>query len=676
MDRENSLWRLVGSFGWTTQVSQRQWDFPDAPRELKNKIFHIGQGHGKGKTVRRKKRGKGTFSTEPLLKTGVKYVRRAHEPFVRNKGKGTSIRWLPSVGEKEQFNPKFGPTPSKHHETVQSPVVIGRPSRKDLTLLPRDRKWDQNSDTASSDRAKIKHNIKVCASPIMRSQSSFMFFPTNVYETDANDPGVEATKKQYFNDEFCRYDTVEIPGELRSPTSTVHHKKQQWRVVRIFPNMPKALDEFTRIKIQATLKNFQFVQKTRKAGEEAFIKQEKERRKALAASVASLNALGHEAELGANLADSAGPHTLLAEDSALFTQSPVSSPEHGALEKDDRSKPNFCSSSLLEDSSSWGDMAQQLSLKTESLPIENNPYDERVYSGPEMWWEGRLEQLWHAGTALHAALADKIFLSCDDFYVLTRSQGWCRSFKGKPMSTRNQGKIIVIEVDEASDTGSVRPSTAPSTASTRRSSAKSDSLNIMQQKQRRRPRTGVRREATPYQWPGKMSQSQHRNGPSIGFAQSTREQYEKINFPKSTSSNVGPGSFQFPTSIQRQVESIKRNPSTITSLRTKSKRKTPLENCALGYVESPGPQVFVPINTGLQTDIGVRFGEGYIDPFVPQLKPYKTPKKALSLKAKKKLELERLEREIRSLNKQTYLMKQGFKKLAGSKELEKFAVKL
>ena len=169
------------------------------------------------------------------------------------------------------------------------------------------------------------------------------------------------------------------------------------------------------------------------------------------------------------------------------------------------------------------------------------------------------------------------------------------------MSTRNQGKIIVIEVDEASDTGSVRPSTAPSTASTRRSSAKSDSLNIMQQKQRRRPRTGVRREATPYQWPGKMSQSQHRNGPSIGFAQSTREQYEKINFPKSTSSNVGPGSFQFPTSIQRQVESIKRNPSTITSLRTKSKRKTPLENCALGYVESPGPQVFVPINTGLQT---------------------------------------------------------------------------
>ena len=61
---------------------------------------------------------------------------------------------------------------------------------------------------------------------------------------------------------------------------------------------------------------------------------------------------------------------------------------------------------------------------------------------------------------------------------------------------------------------------------------------------------------------------------------------------------------------------------------------------------------------------------------MPQLKPYKTPKKALSLKAKKKLELERLEREIRSLNKQTYLMKQGFKKLAGSKELEKFAVKL
>ena len=53
-------------------------------------------------------------------------------------------------------------------------------------------------------------------------------------------------KFKYFNDEFCRYDLSEMSGELKSPTSTYHHKKQQWRVVRIFPNMPKKIDELTR----------------------------------------------------------------------------------------------------------------------------------------------------------------------------------------------------------------------------------------------------------------------------------------------------------------------------------------------------------------------------------------------------------------------------------------------
>ena len=62
-------------------------------------------------------------------------------------------------------------------------------------------------------------------------------------------------------------------------------------------------------------------------------------------------------------------------------------------------------------------------------------------------------------------------------------------------------------------------------------------LNLLQKKQKRRPRTASQHTVTvlPYEWPGKQSQSQYRNGPSIGFAESTHEQYEKINHPKTTS---------------------------------------------------------------------------------------------------------------------------------------------
>ena len=126
MDRENSLWRLVGSFGWTTQVSQRQWDFPEAPRELKNKIFHVGDEHATHKPRIERKKGKKLFSADPLLKKGVRYVRPAHPPFVPKKGKGSSLRWLPTVGEHEQFDPRFGPKPSKYHTLSEQPVKIGR----------------------------------------------------------------------------------------------------------------------------------------------------------------------------------------------------------------------------------------------------------------------------------------------------------------------------------------------------------------------------------------------------------------------------------------------------------------------------------------------------------------------------------------------------------------------
>ena len=52
----------------------------------------------------------------------------------------------------------------------------------------------------------------------------------------------------------------------------------------------------------------------------------------------------------------------------------------------------------------------------------------------------------------------------------------------------------------------------------------------------------------------------------------------------------------------------------ITSMKTKSKRRTPLQNCALGYIESPGPQVYVPPSM-IRTNIGVRFGQGMVDPY-------------------------------------------------------------
>ena len=54
MDRENSLWRLVGSFGWTVQVPRGQWDFPKAPKEVMEKVFDEHQ-HGGAHPIQRRK---------------------------------------------------------------------------------------------------------------------------------------------------------------------------------------------------------------------------------------------------------------------------------------------------------------------------------------------------------------------------------------------------------------------------------------------------------------------------------------------------------------------------------------------------------------------------------------------------------------------------------------------
>ena len=647
MDRENALWRLVGSFGWTVQVAQRQWDFPEASASAKQRVF----AHKKRHLPRTKKT---LFTTAPVLKKRAR-VRPTPSPFERKKGRGTSIRWLPTVGESAQ-DPKFGPTPSTFYQCDPKVPIIGRMPRNNV-LLPRPRSSQSTGPT------RYKNKIKVFTDTKMRSTSSFMLFPEDRTQTSVADSYPEHTRRQYEHEEFCRYDPEEVQGEMRSPTSKMHHRKQQKRLVRVFPNEPTLLGEFTALKLHAILKKHAFTEK-RKTAETARI-------------VAEKSATRNAEEARQKTAEGMAPPM---EDSA---------PEKGT---DDRTTAVEGGSTVLEEvrpdaaeggrsttgpiaggnssmgSSSWSKLNESMG----SLWLQNSVEDaaELELKGlPDVWWEGRLETLWAMGEELQATLPTAVLLSCDDFYVLGRSSGWCKSYLGKPMSRENQGKIIRILVSEALTSDPVailsRPSTAPPTARPRERRQKIDYFAHMDDQRIR----------LPYKWPGMMGESQHRNAPHIGFAMSTREQYQKIQHPSSTSNTVGPGSFHVPTSMQRQIESAKRNAVTTTSLSTKVRRKTPLENCRLGYIESPGPQVFAPSPTlyGVREDIGIPFGPGYIDPFAPSIKPYKASTKALSAAERRKKELERLQRDIVRMNKQCALMKQGYKKLKGTKELTDFA---
>ena len=572
-DRENSLWRLVGSFGWTVQVPRGQWDFPKASREVMEKVFEEHQQGGEHPSERRTNRTKKHFSRDKKLSSRAR-VRPAPPPFEANRGRGTSLRWLPTLTESDQKDDRFGSIISKHFKnSPDQKVRVGKPSKAALKQVPRPRTADHKLRSRKSYHFKTQphpvymHRVKSLSKMPDSSMATFMLS----HEEESKTQNSQHAARQEMHDDFCMYTPEELPLELKSPTAKQHHKSQQHRLVEITISYPTRINEITLLKVKAL------------------------------------------------------------------------------IEKKHNFKPSFPDEKYNRTVNKRG--RKRLTEDDEDFV---NTYK----------WQGPLKDLWALGEEIRVTYPTDFLLSCDDFYVLARGQGWCKTYHDKPLSDENRHKIIHI-VPLA---GAISP--VPSTA------ASSPRQNV-QSATRKRVKLGKNynskktfRVPAPYEWPGKETNSQHRNLWAPDFPVSTRDQHEQMHRPKSSPSMTGPGSFQFPTSMQRQVESIKRNIVDITSMKTKTKRQTPLQNCALGYIESPGPQVYVPPSM-IRTDIGVRFGPGIVDPYkiLRMEKSLKRQTKKGKKKSKEQLDLEKLEDEIKRLQHKTFVMRRGIKKLSGSKEL-------
>ena len=569
-DRENSLWRLVGSFGWTVQVPRGQWDFPKASKEVMEKVFEEHQNGGEHPPERRTKRTTKHFSRDKKLSSRAR-VRPAPPPFEANRGKGTSLRWLPTLTDSDQKDDRFGPILSKHYKSSPDQTVrVGKPSKAELKQVPRPRTADHRLRKRKSYHFKTQmhpvylHRVKSLSKMPDSSMATFMLSNEESKPENSQD-----AVRQEMHDDFCMYTPDELPLELKSPTAKHHHKSQQHRLVEITITYPTRINEITLLKIKAL------------------------------------------------------------------------------IEKKHHFKPCFPDEKFN----------RAVNKRGRKRLTENDENFVNTYK-----WQGPLKDLWALGEEIRITYPTEFLLSCDDFYVLARGQGWCKTYHDKPLSDENRHKIIHIV--PLADAASSVPTTAPSS---HRESVQSPKKKVDLRKQYNSKK---KQQPVPYEWPGKEVKSQHRNLWAPDFPVSTREQHEQMQRPKSNPSMIGPGSFQFPTSMQRQVESIKRNMVDITSMKTKTKRQTPLQNCALGYIESPGPQVYVPPSM-IRTDIGVRFGPGIIDPYKIRRmeKSLKQQTRKGKTKSKEQLDLEKLENEIKRLQHKTFIMRRGIKKLAGTKEL-------
>jgi hypothetical protein len=583
MDRENSLWRLVGSFGWTVQVPHGQWDFPKADKDVMEKVFHE---HQSGPSVaRRKNASVKHFSRNKKLSMRAR-VRPSPAPYERNRGKGASLRWLPTLTESVQNDDRFSPNVSSHFiNSPEQKVVVGRPSKNDLKQVPRPRTAEHRLRKKKSYHFKNKmhpvymHRVKSLSRISNASMATFMVTQENEEKHNAtsintadNNTIVDEKKKQEIekqemHDDFVMYTPEDVPFDLKSPTSKHHHKTQQYRPVEISIKYPTKINEIILLKVKAM------------------------------------------------------------------------------IEQKHKFQPLFPDERYNRNVNKRG--KRRLTEVDEEFV---NTYK----------WSGTLNQLWALGEEIHTTYPSAFLLSCDDFYVLARSQGWCKKYIGTPLAEQHLHKII--EIKPTADAVSSRPSTAPSTTRD----------FVLQKKKKRKKTIKYEDEPThvPFVWPGKETNSKHRNLWAPDFPVSTREQHELMRQPKSEATMTGPGSFRFPTSMEKQIETLKRNMAHITSMKTKSKRRTPMQNCALGYIESPGPQVFVPPSM-IKTDIGVRFGPGIVDPYKLQRMERKLKRSDRKSKkmSKQEIELKKLEKEIFQLQNKTFLMRRGIDKLAGSKEL-------
>lgn len=190
-----------------------------------------------------------------------------------------------------------------------------------------------------------------------------------------------------------------------------------------------------------------------------------------------------------------------------------------------------------------------------------------------------------------------ILIHTEDFFILERAFEYCRTYNPVSMPTAQRQKLVSVEVSVPEKVPPAQAPPRPATAGKRRRRRGRKGAA------RRRPRSA---KATQRNWAGPQFLSQYRSpaGASGIFGSASRS-----SGGSERGSACGPGSFITPSGMGKQIETGKRNPRLITSLRTKVPRATPLDRAILGLREGPGPKYDC---RGQYHPSGMKFGPGFI----------------------------------------------------------------
>ena len=228
--------------------------FPKGFQEVMEKVFEEHQQGGEHPPERRANRTKKHFSRDKKLSSRAR-VRPAPPPFEANRGRGTCLRWLPTLTESDQKDDRFGPITSEHfNNSPDQKVRVGKPSKAALKQVPRPRTAEHKLRSRKSYHFKTQlhpvymHRVKSLSKMPDSSMATFM-----LSHEESKTQNSESATRQEMHDDFCMYTPEELPLELKSPTAKHHHKSQQHRLVEITINYPTRIHEITLLKVKALI---------------------------------------------------------------------------------------------------------------------------------------------------------------------------------------------------------------------------------------------------------------------------------------------------------------------------------------------------------------------------------------------------------------------------------------
>ena len=228
-------------------------------------------------------------------------------------------------------------------------------------------------------------------------------------------------------------------------------------------------------------------------------------------------------------------------------------------------------------------------------------------------WRGATKDVWELLENINSEFGGKILISCDDFYLLERAHMWCRTFQEGSMPVAQRHKLVQLGIVEDEDDLLWNRSSNNTPTDSNRAI-----LQHVGPRKKRSPRSISTRKADVLSLPMKDpadALSHHRRSTAVNIAVANR--FEKVE--SVTGRGIGPGSFVFPTSLERQVESRKRNLrfTAGASMSSPLKRMQPEDAAPLGFREGPGPAHYATPERTISG--GIKMGPGFTSDTEPHM---------------------------------------------------------